>query len=201
VTNLPCTPARVPGLDAWFQDLPQSLPGQTSPARIHRADGWLATGRVVLPSGGETLVVSVHSPWECIEGVRLRGIDVSGMKLKKNPDLWLLDVLFYFLRPLLGQRLLVGGDFNYSRLMDEPLEDGNNEFFDRIRDQGFVSIHRRFHPSDEQTYFNKSKGPHQLDYLYADAPVADLATACVVHPHAEVAGFSDHAPLIADLRG
>ena len=108
VTSLPCTPARVPGLDAWLQGLPQSLPGQTSPARIQRTDGWLATGRVVLPSGGETLVVSVHSPWECIEGVRLRGIDVSGMRLKRSPDLWLLDVFFYFLRSLLGQRLLVG---------------------------------------------------------------------------------------------
>jgi hypothetical protein len=201
VTGLPCSPARVPGLDEWLEALPKSLPGRTSLAGIHKADGWLASGQVDLPGRlGKTLVTSVHSPSFPVESLRLAGIDVTGMKLKKNPDLWFTDILFHFLRAQLGQGLLVGGDFNASRLLDQTLgERGNNEFFDRIGSEGFKSIHRKFHDDDEQTYFKEGKGPHQLDYLYADAPVARLATACVVHPHAEVAEFSDHAPVIADF--
>jgi hypothetical protein len=201
VTGLPCSPARLPGLDSWFEALPKSLPGESSLAGIHRADGWLASGHVDLPGLGKTLVASVHSPSFPVEPLRLGGIDVSGMKLQRNPNLWFTDILFYFMRAQLGQRLLVGGDFNASRLLDQTLgERGNNEFFDRIQDEGFVSIHRRFHTADERTYFKDGKSEHQLDYLYADAPLAGLATACVVHPHAGVAEFSDHAPVIADFR-
>jgi hypothetical protein len=200
VTNMSCSPARVSSLDAWFDALPKCLPGEALPAGIHRADGWIACAHVDLPRLGSTLVASVHSPAYPVERSRLAGIDVTGMKLKKNPDLWFTDILFHFLRAQLGQRLLVGGDFNASRLLDQTLgERGNNEFFDRIGSEGFVSIHRRFHPADEQTYFKEGKGPHQLDYLYADAPVAGRATACVVHPYTGIAEFSDHAPVIADF--
>jgi endonuclease/exonuclease/phosphatase (EEP) superfamily protein YafD len=97
----------------------------------------------------------------------------------------------------LGIRFIVGGDFNASRLLDRTLgERGSNEFLDRIRDEGFVSLHRRFHEADEQTYFKKGKGLHQLDYLYADAQPASLCRACSVHA---ASGFSDHAPLLADF--
>jgi hypothetical protein len=123
VTHLPCSTARVPGLDEWFEALPKSLPRGGFP-----------------------------------------------------------------------------GDFNASRLLDQTLgERGNNEFFDRIADEGFVSIHRRFHSADERTYFKAGKAPHQLDYLYGDAPLAHLTTACSVNPHADVVEFSDHAPVIADF--
>jgi len=202
VTALPCQPARIPDLDNWFEALP-TLSGETEPAAIQRADGWLATGRVMLPRIGETLFVSVHNPSKEIDRARLRGVDVTSIKLRKNPDLWLLDVVFYFLKTLLGQRLLVGGDFNYSRLLDETMaggrDRGNNEFFDRIGDEGFVSIHRRFHPADERTYFKEGRAHHQLDYLYGDTHVASIAKKCWVEPHSVIAEFSDHAPLVADI--
>lgn len=111
------------------------------PPGIHKADGWIACGHVDLPRLGLTLVASVHSPAYPVEPARLAGIDVTGMKLKKNPDLWFTDILFHSLRAQLGQRLLVGGDFNASRLLDQTLgERGNNEFFNRIANEGFVSI-------------------------------------------------------------
>lgn len=198
VTRLPCAPARVPGLDDWFTSIPASLPDKNEKACIHRADGWLATARVTFPSIGDLLVASVHSPAAPIEKARLAAVDVSGMKLKKNPDLWFLDVLFFFLRPTLGSRFLVGGDFNASRLLDVTLGDrGNNELFDRIADEGFVSLHRLFHDADEQTFFQLRRAPHQLDYLYADTPVAKYASACTVHPAMD---FSDHAPMLAELK-
>jgi exonuclease III len=192
VSRLPLHPARVPPLDEWFRNLPAGNSGKGRPS-IHGADGWLTTARVSVPVLGSVLVASVHSPSFPIEKGRLHGIDVTGMKLKRNPDLWFLDVLFFFLRSMLGSRLLVGGDFNASRLLDKTLgERGNNEFFDRIKDEGFVSLHRLFHDADERTFFQKGKGPHQLDYIYADQPVAEFARACSVH---DVQPCSDHAAL------
>lgn len=200
VTRLRCTPCRIPGLDDWFDALPLSIPGQSEKAGIHRADGWLASARVdVGELDLEMLVASVHSPAYPIEKGRLTGIDVTDMKLKQNPDLWLLDVVFFFLKAQLGTRFMVGGDFNYSRLLDTTLgeERGNNEFFDRVATEGFVSLHRLFHDADERTFFHPKRAHHQLDYLYADAPMAKYASGCFVHPVTE---YSDHAPLVADLR-
>lgn len=200
VTRLRCTPCRVPRLDGWFTALPSSVPEKSEMAGIHRADGWLATARIEVPDLDlEMLVASVHSPSYPIEKARLTGIDVTEMKLKKNPDLWFLDVLFFFLKAQIGARFVVGGDFNYSRLLDVTLggERGNNEFFDRVATEGFVSLHRLFHDADERTFFHPQRAHHQLDYLYADAPVAAHATGCFVGPVTE---YSDHAPLVADLR-
>jgi exonuclease III len=197
VTVFPFEPARVPALDEWFRSVPSGISDKPTKAGIYQADNWFSCAHVELPGVGRTLVGSVHSPAFPIEKSRLRGIDVSPMKLKKNPDLWFLDVLFHFLRPMLGQKFIVGGDFNASRLLDTTLgERGNNEFFDRVHDEGFVSLHRRFHDADERTYFKAGKAPHQLDYLYADVPAAAGCRACKVQHCGE---FSDHAPLVADF--
>lgn len=201
VTRLPCTPCRVPALDDWFSTLPPSSPDSSEKAGIHRADGWLATARIEVPTlATDVTFCSVHSPSYAIEKERLAGIDVSAMKLKANPDLWFLDVVFFHLKPLLGSRFVVGGDFNYSRLLDVTLgkSRGNNEFFDRIAEEGFVSLHRLFHAADERTFFHPRRAHHQLDYLYADAPVAAHAIGCFVHAVTDTQ-YSDHAPLVADL--
>ena len=200
VTQLPANSTRLLELDLWLAQLPDRIPGKNELAGIHKADGWLATVEINIPFIGPTLVVSVHNPFYPIERERLKGIDISSMKLKKNKDLWFLDVLFYFLREHLGSRLIVGGDFNYSRLLDELYgERGNREFFDRISDEGFISFHRLFHEADEQTFFKKGGMEHQLDYLYGDSPVASYVLSCEVVPYIQVKELSDHAPLIANF--
>jgi exonuclease III len=198
VTTYPFIPVRIAALDDWFRAVPRMVPGKSENAGIQQADGWFAAARITLPVVGDVFVGSVHSPSFPIEKSRLRELDVSAMKLKKNPDLWFLDVLFHFLRPMIGTKLIVGGDFNSSRLLDATLgERGNNEFFDRIRDEGFVSLHCLFHESDERTYFKAGKAPHQLDYLYADAPVAESCRGCTVR--LDNMEYSDHAPLLCEL--
>jgi exonuclease III len=154
---------------------------------------------IAVPSLGPTVFHAVHSPAYRIEPKQLDGIDISGMKLKNNPDLWFTDVLFFFLKNHLDQ-VLVGGDFNASRLLDLTLgERGNNEFFDRIASEGFISLHREFHDHDQQTFFQNRKAPHQLDYFYGDAKVAARVSSCDVVPHEQVREYSDHAPLVAEL--
>ncbi len=200
VTRLPCRGARIPDLDAWFDSLPAKSPGKDELARIHKADGWLACGEVEIPGVGPWLVASVHSPSFPIEKARWKEIGAGHMKLKNNPDLWFTDVLFHHARPLLGRGVVLGGDLNSSRAFDKPNQDrGNNEFFDRIAEEGFVSLHRKFHDADEQTFFKKGCGPCQIDYLFADQPIAKLVTRCYVHSFDEVSQFSDHAPLVVDL--
>ena len=199
VSRHPIEPARLADLDAWLTTLPPALPGKGGLRGIHRADGWLASGVVPVPSLGPTTFYSVHSPSYAIERTRLRGVDIAAMKLKNNPDLWFTDVLFFFLRNRMNG-LVVGGDFNASRLLDQTLgERGNNEFFDRIASEGFVSLHRKFHDHDERTFFQAGKSPHQLDYLYADPKVAARAQSCHVVPYEEIREYSDHAPLVAEF--
>jgi exonuclease III len=201
VTSLPCKAAPVPGLDEWLAGVPASYVerGKKRRGRVRRAAGWVASGQVQMGVLGKVFVTSVHNPFSAFELPRLEGIDVTPMRLKLNPRLWLLDVLLYFARPLLGQRLLLGGDFNASRLLDDPTPQGNNELFDRIADEGFVSLHRKFHDADEQTHFVPGNRAHQLDYLYGDALVAEMALGAHVHPFHEAERFSDHAPLVVDL--
>jgi hypothetical protein len=200
VSRLPLERAELNPLAAWFENVPSRLPGSDELCGIHKFETWFTPAKIELPGLGCTLVGSLHSPAYPIERVRLQGIDVEGMKLKHSPDVWMTDVVFFHLRPLLGSRMLIGGDFNASRLLDKPSgAGGNNEFFDRIADEGFVSLHRRFHPEDQQTFFKKGRRPHQLDYLYADDVLAREALSCDVHDYDEVCEFSDHAPVVLDI--
>lgn len=200
VTSLPMKASPLLDLDDWLSKLPTKESEALGCGSY--SGGWVAAAEIELPSIGVGLVASVHNPSQPFQRERLRGIDISEMKLQKSKDLWLLDVLFYFLKKRLGTPLLVGGDFNYSRLLDQPYERGNNEFFDRIEREGFQRLHKGqpTHPTkDVQTFFRKRGRPHQLDYLYADASIAKRVRSCWVVSYKEVEAFSDHAPLVVDL--
>lgn len=165
---------------------------------------WYVPAIVTLPDGTDILAISLHNPAYQIEHTVLKGVDVSHIRLKAQPrDIWLLDVVFYFLKNMVSPNelkqppLIVGGDFNSSLKFDARKPRGNAEFFDRIASEGFVSLHRCFHDEDERTFFGRGK--HQLDYLYADRSLAAHATGCWVVPRDKVKTFSDHSPLVADL--
>jgi len=200
-SRLPAQPATLEEVEGWLDRLPPRTTAYEGLARAHRLTGWAACAIVEIDGLGGTLVVSLHNPSQEIERDRLDGIDVSHMKLNLNEDLWLLDVVFYFLKRYLDRPLLVGGDFNYSRLLDDLYgANGNHEFFDRIQAEGFVNLHRQFHDADQQTFFQKRGRGHQLDYLYGNKTVGEMASSCEVWDYNLVSDFSDHAPLVADLR-
>jgi exonuclease III len=200
LSRLPAKPTGLEDVDAWLGQLPGRTTKHEGLPRVHRLRGWAACAEVEIDGLGDTLVVSLHNPAFEIERDRLRDIDVSPLKLEKSEDLWLLDVVFYFLKCRLEHPLLVGGDFNYSRLLDDLYgEAGNREFFDRIETEGFVSLHRKFHDQDQQTFFQKRGRGHQLDYLYGNRAIGDMTSSCKVLDYDQVSGFSDHAPVVAEL--
>ena len=87
-------------------------------------------------------MASVHNPAFPISRSLLAGKDLTGIRQTLTNDVWLLEVLFCFLKARLHRPLLVGGDFNDSRLLDEPIPRGNAECFDRIAAEGFTSLHQ-----------------------------------------------------------
>jgi len=200
MTKLTASRTTIPEVDDWLSKLPRNIPGTDKQSWIYQLKGWCECAQIRFIPDETTLVISVYSSAYHIERELLKNIDISGIKLKLNPDLWLLDVIFYYLKNYLDRRILVGGDFNYSRLLDPPDRPrGNNEFFDRIKNEGFVSLHRLFHDNDERTFFQAKRKPLQLDYLYTDAVLAKRVSRCDVVPYSEVERFSDHAPLIAEI--
>lgn len=194
--DLTTVPARLEEIETWLSTLGEHAPDVCSAARLQ---GWCVPGHVSLPDGSSALFISIHNPAFPIERSLVEDHDLTGIKLELNPDVWLLDVVFHFLEHRLSEPLLIGGDFNCSRLLDDPIPRGNAEFFDRLPDDGFVSLHRRFHDADEQTFFHPKRREHQLDYLYTDTILAERATHCRVVPKHVVEPYSDHAPIVAEL--
>lgn len=190
------TPARPDAVAAWLDSLGAEAQSLCSATRL---DSWCVGGDIAINGNDVLRVFSIHNPAFPIDRKLLKGVDISDLKLTLNRDLWLQDVIFYFLRRELGSPLVVGGDFNTSRLLDVPKPRGNVEFFERLDKSGFCSLHRRFHDTDEQTFFHPKRRPHQLDYLYADPNTARRAVACYVVKDPVDAGLSDHAPLVADF--
>lgn len=194
--ELPTAAVHLEEVEAWLATLGDDAPEVCSAARLK---GWCVSAKVLMPDGSSALVLSIHNPAFPISRSLTEGRDLTGIKLELNNDVWLLDVIFYHLKNRLEEPLLVGGDFNCSRLLDEPAPRGNAEFFDRLTNDGFVSLHRRFHDADEQTFFQPNKRSHQLDYLYTDATLAKYATRCGVISKQMVTSYSDHAPVVAEL--
>lgn len=194
--GLPMTRHPLDDLEQWFRDLPPEAPRLCAATRLK---GWCVSAAIALPDGTSALVISLHNPAYPIKRELLAGHDVTDIKLKLQRNVWLLDVVSYFLKRRVDRPLIIGGDFNSSRLLDIPKPRGNAEFFDRIASEGFVSLHRLFHDNDERTFFGKRAREHQLDYLYADRSLADRATSCEVISRSEVEPYSDHIPLVAEF--
>ena len=194
--GLPMTRHPLEDIEEWFRRLGPEAPKRCAAARLK---GWCVPASLTLPDGTSALVISLHNPAYSIKRELLAGHDVTNIKLKLQRNVWLLDVVFHFLKSRVDRPLIVGGDFNSSRLFDVPKPRGNAEFFDRIATEGFASLHRLFYQQDETTFFSKRARPHQLDYLYTDHSLASRTTNCWVVSRQEVEMFSDHSPVVADL--
>jgi exonuclease III len=154
-------------------------------------------------------VVSVYTPAWPVAKEKWTGIDVSGLKLAANPDIWCTEILWDLLRctmPIFGGQWIVGGDFNSSETFDFRAEGdrGNREIMARMNGLGFSEVLRAHHGCLVPTFRNPREGKivHQIDHLYVTAPLSDQLVSCEVGSQVRVFGqsMSDHLPIIAEFR-
>lgn len=162
------------------------------------------------------VVVSVYSPAWAVGRERLKNVDVSKVKNKMNPDVWVTDILWAALQNAISgnETWVVGGDCNSSETFDADWQDrnktwfgirssGNGEFLERMSCLGFTECLRKANNNSITPTFRHSTGSfaHQIDHLFVSNGLRSKLTKCVVGDQAIVFGraLSDHLPIIADF--
>ncbi len=162
-------------------------------------------------------VVSVYSPAWPVDKDRLLGIDVSQVKLKSNPDVWVTEILWSSLKKseIKNTNWIVGGDFNSSETFDRDWQikngvkyglqsSGNREILDRMINIGFTECLRKFNNDKIIPTFRHSSGEisHQMDHLFVNERLFSRLNTCFVGDQTIVFNklLSDHLPIIADFK-
>jgi len=166
--------------------------------------------REILPDNGPPMkAISVYSPAWPVDRRRLSGIDVTGVRLTQNRDIWVSDLLWSSLQHLrsdLDQPWIVAGDFNLSETFDlwRGGPRGNREYLDRMAALGFIECLRQSQGKLTPTFRNTGNGAikHQMDHLFVTPVLAEQLIACHTGSPERVfnAGLSDHLPIVADFQ-
>ncbi len=172
---------------------------------------------LVQPTNSKHLnIVSVYSPAWPVDKERLRGINALPIKLKRNPQIWLTELVWSALKnSVLGNETwIVGGDYNSSETFDADWQDrhgqrfgirssGNREILDRMLALGFTECLRGFCKDIVPTFQNTTgkRAVHQMDHLFVTNDLYSVLRSCVTGDRSIVFGkrLSDHLPIIADF--
>jgi exonuclease III len=161
-------------------------------------------------------VVSVYSPAWTVGKDRLKGIDVSKVKLTSNNEIWASEIIWTALKSanLNNKPWIVGGDYNSSETFDRDyqlnnggltgglISDGNKEIRDRMYALGFKECLREYKGRLMPTFKNISgEIVHQLDHLYVSNKLYTNLKKCTVGEKSVIfdKGLSDHLPIIAEF--
>ena len=169
--------------------------------------GWIVACKTTLDSGEQVRVVGVHSPAFHIPRDQWADVDVSGIKLTKNPSLWFTEILWALLRAAGisdDANWIVAGDFNSSVLFDEPRDRGNREIIERLNALGLNDCLSHVLGCPVPTFQHSRKMiDHQLDYCYVNAPMLRRLRQARVPRHEDVFGpkprLSDHLPIVCEF--
>lgn len=179
---------------------------------INRERAWFGGNilacKVALSNQDAINVVSLYSPAWPIDPARLIGIDVQGVRLEQNPDVWCTEILWSLLKASMkvdSTPWIVGGDFNSSETFDawHVGGRGNGEIIRRLNLLGLRECLRSHHGQLVPTFRNPRGGAviHQIDHLYVSEWLLDRMREC----HAPIEqtifaqGLSDHLPIVADF--
>jgi len=129
--------------------------------------------------------------------------DLKGIKLENNNELWLADILRYALRNInQNGNWIIGGDFNLSETFDHPINKGNKEYLDGMRELGFTECLTTHNGGLIPTFRNPAdkRIDHQIDHLFVSEVLKDKLTNCRVGDHIVFdMNMSDHLPIIAEF--
>lgn len=175
---------------------------------LERFNGNLIAAEVTLASGDKFRVVSAYSPPWPIDPERLEGVDVSGIKLSNNPDVWVTELLWAALSSQDLDELpwIVAGDLNSSVTFDTMWGNaprGNQEIQDRMSALGFIECLLSSQGRLSPTFKNAHGGKviHQMDHLYVPDVMKSRLLSCVTgdDEHVFNNSLSDHLPIIAEF--
>ena len=169
---------------------------------------------VVKPRDQEPVnVVSVYSPAWPVDKDRLKGVDVSPVKLKLNPKVWPTEIIWSALKNTISnnEEWIVGGDYNISETFDKEWQDrngvkfairssGNKEILDRMYEVGFTECLRKYTNEIIPTFRHSNKEiAHQIDHLFVTSDLYSRLKNCTVGDQSIMFGklLSDHLPIIA----
>ncbi len=105
--------------------------------------------------------------------------------------------------------ILISGDFNMDRRMDEnPTkskfskkgETRHNNFFDGILDLGFHDCLRKYHSLPMRTYrHNRGIYPWELDHMFVTPDLYERLKSIDVFVDDSILKLSDHNPIVANF--
>ena len=96
---------------------------------------------------------------------------------------------------------IVGGDLNSARLAEKVWPGhGHGPFFEWLAGSVFFDCCRKFHNTEQQTYFRRnSRHLFQDDHLFVSHDLAGNVRSCDVLNNETTRSLSDHIPLVMEV--
>jgi exonuclease III len=165
-------------------------------------EGCIVSASAITPIGPIS-VSSVYAYPEKIKHEQLTGFDLETLRLPSSKGIWPADLIWWALKDWVSSsgRAILGGDWNTSRILDDPKPRGNQEFFNRMQDCGWDEIARNYYPDEKDsfTWTRKNARSMQLDHFFASSELASSAVNFEVTRTESFNQASDHFPIHIDL--
>lgn len=152
-------------------------------------------------------IISVYSPAWPVDQNRLKDIDVTSVKTKQNPSVWVADLLQSALKNSIvsnDETWIVGGDYNASETFDFTFSSGNAETLERMNELGFTECLKSFNGKLTPTFRNPNGGKilHQIDHIFVSNNLYSNLEKCEIGNQEIIFGkkLSDHVPIIAEFK-
>jgi hypothetical protein len=162
---------------------------------------YLAFASAQLPDGAEVFVASVHARAGTATSAQLGGLQAEETRRPSARAPQANDAILAGLRPIVGERFIVAGDWNTARHQGSEAKDRiGQEFFDQAEASGwFDCVWEKNAGVEVQTWFGTGS-VRQDDHVFCDRITGRAVhQPWVATDAARPLGLSLHAPLVVDF--